>query len=159
MSVNHLFAINEVIGLRDEVHQWGKATWPIIEYGIDVLCLWRLEVNDTVKSVHLSRDSFARNQIGQKLFRFLDRQVKERRHPLHRHTGVVLSHNTDIVFDNAGLEGLPAFLTLLSTFNQIVKLACVFFLENYFIQPTNGEDVGCWCGSVSHSKNLLILLA
>lgn len=118
-------------------------------------------MNDAVQSVHLGGDGLAGNQIGEKLFRFLDRQVKESRHPLHRHTGVVLGHNADIVLDNAGLEGLPAFLTFLGTCCQIIstrlrllnkKMDCQFKL-------TDGEDVSCWCGSVSHSKDLFILLA
>jgi hypothetical protein len=75
-----------------------------------------LEVNDTIQSIHLGRDSFARHQIGEKLFRFFDGQVKESSHPLHRHTSVVLGHNTDIVLDNAGLKGLPAFFTFFSAF-------------------------------------------
>lgn len=114
VPVYHLFPVDQVVGLGDQVHQFRDAAGPVVENSIDVLSLERLEVDDSVQSVDFGRHRLARDQARQELFRLIGRQVQKDGHPLERDSRVIFRHDSNVVLDNSRLERLPAFLSFFS---------------------------------------------
>ena len=50
MTMDHLFAVDEVIRLGDEFHERGQSLGPVVQYSIHIILRGRreLEVDDTI---------------------------------------------------------------------------------------------------------------
>lgn len=115
---HHLFLGDEMVNTLQEAQQILHIAAPLVQH---IICIAGLgEVDQPSRSVNLRIDGLRGNQVTDVLLGFLLGQVQKLGQAPHLDAGVILRHDTHIVFNDALAKVLPPFVWLI--FSGLTRL-------------------------------------